>query len=186
MKIGITAVVVIATALMTSGGCSETRVNADSLIVQDFSKRVSDYQQLAKTLEDKLTRLKATGSQASIEEHQHALADAIREERKGAKAGDIFSPKISAEFRRLTALAMQGGDAARIRKSLQNSEPVKLQLRVNDSYPSGIPQQSTPPSLLLNLPPLPPNLEFRLLGTTLILLDSKANLVVDLMPNAIA
>jgi hypothetical protein len=96
MRIGITAVVVITAALMTAGGQADTRVNADSLIVQEFSKRVSDYQQLAKALYDKLPRLKTTGSQSSIEEHQHALADAIRAERKGAKAGDIFSPQISA------------------------------------------------------------------------------------------
>jgi hypothetical protein len=172
-------------ATMATLAIADTRVNADALIVQEFSKRIVDYEQMVKALDQTLPRLKVTGSQLSIEVHQHALAEAIREARKTAKPGDIFTPQISAEFRRLTGLAMQGADAARIRKSLQDSEPVQFQLKVNDAYPSGVPQQSTPPSLLMNLPPLPSSLQYRLLGSTLILLDSNSNLVVDLMRNAL-
>lgn len=164
---------------------ADTRVNPDAAIIEDFTKRISDYTQLQKSLDGKLPRLKSTGSQVTISEHQHDLARALREARKEAKAGDIFTPPISAEFRRLTGLAMQGADNSRIRKSLQDSEPVKFSLKVGDSYPAGVPTQSTPPTLLMNLPPLPPELQYRLLGSTLILLDAKANLVVDLMPNAI-
>ncbi len=166
-------------------GWADTRVNADSQIVADFMKRVSDYQQMEKGLEDKLPKLRETDSLRAIAHEQHALAGAIREARKNARQGDIFTPKISSEFRRLAGLAMQGNNAARILKSLQDSEPVKIPLRVGDAYPSDVPQQSTPPTLLMNLPALPRDLQYRLSGKTLILLDSKANLVVDLMPNAI-
>jgi len=164
---------------------ADDRVNADAQITADFTKRVADYQQLKKTLEDKQPRLKETGSEFTIQEHEHKLAKAIREARKNARPGDIFTPPISAEFRRLTGLAMVGNNTARIHKSLQDSEPVQMQLKVGDSYPAGVPEQSTPPTLLLNLPALPPGLEYRLLGPTLILLDTKANIVVDLMTNAL-
>jgi hypothetical protein len=185
MKTRVLAVFLMAVVFRSATVLADTRVNADSLIVQDFSKRVADYEQMVKSLDQKLPRLKVTGSQVSIEEHQHDLAQAVREARKAAKPGDIFTPQISAEFRRLTGLAMQGADAARIRKSLQDSEPVQFQLKVNDAYPTGVPQQSTPPTLLMNLPPLPSSLQYRLLGSTLILLDSNSNLVVDLMRNAL-
>lgn len=176
---------VLAVLAVSGARAADIRVNADSVIVADFTKRVSEYQQLQKTLDGKLPRLKSTGSELTIEEHQHGLGAAIREARAEAHQGDIFTPEISTEFRRLIGLAMQGEDARRIRKSLQDAEPVRLQLKVNDSYPSRLPRQSTPPTLLMNLPRLPGDLEYRLLGSTLILLDTKASLVVDLIPNAL-
>jgi hypothetical protein len=79
---------------------------------------------------------------------------------------------------------MQGPEAQRIRKSLEHAEPVQGQLRVNAPYPS-VPLQSTPPSLLLNLPPLPSEVDYRLVGRALVLRDVQANLIVDFVPNAI-
>ena len=51
--------------------------------------------------------------------------------------------------------------------------------------PPNIPLQSTPPTILLNLPRLPPELEYRIVGRTLVLRDAVANIVVDLIPDAI-
>ena len=76
---------------------------------------------------------------------------------------------------------MQPEDGKNIRQSLRSSEPVQLNLNINQSYPSHVPLQSTPPSLLVNLPPLPPDLEYRVIGRDLILLDTKANLIVDIV-----
>jgi hypothetical protein len=76
---------------------------------------------------------------------------------------------------------MQPGDARDIRQSLRNAEPVQLHLEINESYPANVPLQSTPPSLLENLPALPPEIEYRITGQDLILLDAKANLIVDMI-----
>ena len=48
--------------------------------------------------------------------------------------------------------------------------------RVNESYPANIPLQSTPPSLLANLPHLPQEVEYRVAGRDLILLDVQARI----------
>ena len=48
-----------------------------------------------------------------------------------------------------------------------------------------MPLQSTPPSLLMNLPDLPKGLEYRLLGNELVLRDADANVIVDYVPNAV-
>ena len=70
---------------------------------------------------------------------------------------------------------------------MKHAEPLAPRpLQVNDAYPPATPLQSTPPSLLLNLPPLPPDLEYRVVGHALILRDIDANLIVDFIPNAIA
>jgi hypothetical protein len=177
-----TLLLIACAALMAQ---SQPAVNPDAAIVQDFQKRTADYQKLHKIVEGKLPRLKRTPSQEKIEHHEKELAHELREARRSARQGDIFSPEISSEFRRLIALAMQGQNAGRVEKSLKSAEPVQLKLEVNHKYPSNVPLQSTPPTLLENLPKLPPELEYRVVGHYLVLMDSKCNLIVDFIANAI-
>jgi hypothetical protein len=156
-------------------------VNADSAIIVQFQKRVAEYVQLRKNIEAHMPPLKATGSIEKIEQHEKELGDEIRIARRNAKQGDVFTPEISAEIRRLIGIAMHP-DGKNIRQSLRHSEPVQLRLKVNERYPHHIPLQSTPPSLLDNLPMLPPEIEYRVTGPDLVLLDVKANLIIDLIP----
>ena len=76
---------------------------------------------------------------------------------------------------------MQSGDATHVRQSLRRSEPVQIYLKVNDKYPEQMPLQTTPPTLLENLPKLPQEIEYRITGRDLVLLDAKVNLVIDVM-----
>jgi hypothetical protein len=48
-----------------------------------------------------------------------------------------------------------------------------------------MPLTTTPPTLLSKLPQLPPELAYRIVGRDLTLKDTKAGLIVDLIPNAI-
>jgi hypothetical protein len=163
----------------------QNRVNPDSQLIQDFETHVTEYVKLHKTVEAKLPPLKLTASPEVIANHQHDLASRIREERKQARQGDIFTAKISGEFHRLIGMVMGGPEAGRIKTSLKAAEPVRLQLHVNDEYPAGVPLQSMPPTLLQNLPRLPAEVEYRIVGDSLILRDVKANLIVDFIPQAI-
>ena len=157
----------------------------DTDALRDFGKRVAEYRKLNKLIDGKLPQLKPTDSESKIKEHQTELAKGIREARKDAAQGDIFIPAIANEFKRLIAMTMRGARDTRIRQSLSSGEPVHLQLHVNEEYPNTVPVQSTPPTLLLNLPQLPPELDYRIVGHDLLLRDVKANLVVDLIPGAI-
>ena len=155
-------------------------------IVKDFEKRVADYVSMQKTIQGEVHGLKPTNSADAITQHEHRLARRIREARRTAMQGNIFTPAIEAEFQRLIGLTMKGPEAGPIRESLQHSGPLAPRaIRVNASYPAATPLQSTPPSLLLNLPILPAGLEYRLVGNALILRDREANLIVDFIPNAI-
>jgi len=165
-------------------GTSNPPVNQDSAIIVEFQKRVADYLQLRKETESKMTTLKPTGSVEKITDHEAELTRRIREARAGAKQGDIFTPPVAAEIKRLVAIAMRP-DGKNIKSSLRHAEPVALHLKVNESYPLRIPRQSTPPSLLENLPMLPPEIEYRLSGGDLVLLDAKANLVIDFIPSVL-
>ncbi len=175
------------------GGCGafraapaqRIRVNPHALQIERFRQGVAAYDHLHKNAAAQLPALKPKESRAKILDFQRALAAKIRAARPDAKWGDLFTPPVSREFRRLIRISMQGREAARIRTSLKLGEPVRVKVAVNGSYPSPVPQETTPPSLLLNLPELPPELEYRVVGHTLVLCDVNANLIVDYISNAI-
>ena len=128
---------------------------------------------------------------ALIAKHEKQIADAIRAARPNAKQGEIFTPGA----RRLITMAikqtLEGKEGAAAKatilgegnpKSEASSEPVNL--AVNAPYPISAPFSTVPPSVLMALPPLPKELEFRFVGHNLILRDTKANMIVDVLPEA--
>ena len=58
-------------------------------------------------------------------------------------------------------------------------------MKVNQVYPETLAYTTVPPSLLLKLPILPDEVAYRIVGHDLVLLDVKADMVVDLMPRII-
>jgi hypothetical protein len=179
------AILAVCSAMPQTAKASET-VNQGAALLQDFQRRVGDYMKLHKTVQSEVHRLKPTKSPEAIEHYEHSLARGIRAARRGSRQGDIFTPEIAAEFRRLIDATMHGPQAGAIRESLKHAEPLAPRpLRVNGAYPAATPLQSAPPSLLMNLPPLPAELEYRVVGQSLILRDIEANLIVDFIVNAI-
>ncbi len=170
-----------------AGLCLAARAetNPSAALVKDFEDRIAAYMKLRDKAARDLPRLKPTPNASKISRHERELADRIRQERPSAAQGDIFTPEIGAEFRRLIRATMEGPEGARIKSSLNHAEPVAITLRVGDAYPHDVPLQSTPPSLLLNLPKLPRDLGYRIVGRALVLRDSRANLVVDFLPAAL-
>jgi len=161
-------------------------VNPDSALITDFEKQIKDYMKLRKQAEAGMPALKPTATVHKINEHRRLLASSIQAARPQAKQGDIFSPAITQEFKHLISIGYQGADGTKVRTSLRNDEPVNnVLVRVNAVYPEHIPLQTTPPSILLNLPELPRELDYRIVGHTLVLRDVGANLIVDYIPGAI-
>jgi hypothetical protein len=160
----------------------------DSAVLKDFDSRVNDYMKLEKGLvqTEPSAPTRPTPSAKQIVEAQKELAAKVRGARPNAKQGDIFTPEIAAFFRQQIAAPLAGKHGPKIRASLRHAEPVKpIPLKVDDDYPNGLPLQSTPPTLLLNLPKLPKELDYRIVGHDLVLHDTNANLIVDFIPGAI-
>ena len=151
-----------------------------------FTERLEEYRKLRARAIAGLSKLKPTPSAEEIAQHQGALADRIRTARAHTGQGNIFTPDTALQFRKQIASAMQGQAGASIRRSLASSAPVRMPLAVNLEYPQGIPLQTTPPTLLANLPKLPAGFEYRVVDRNLVLLDVEANLIVDYLPDAIA
>lgn len=152
-----------------------------------FTARVQQYVKLQKSVEASLPALKPTNEVARIAEHQHALAREIAQARSSARQGGIFTEEVTRHFRRIIRGEFQGPTAQQARKTIRPDDPFKVvvRLRVNEVYPDNIPLTTTPPTLLSKLPELPKELAYRIVGRDLTLKDTKAGLIVDLIPNAI-
>lgn len=161
-----------------TGLCSE-RVSPGAKLVADFEQRVDSYSKLRNQAAADVSPLKQGATPEAITQHEQEFAERIRALRPNARQGEIFSPPIVGEFRHLFAIALKGADGRRIRSAWHNAETNKFPVRVNQPYPLAVPLQSMPAALLGNLPRLPENLEYRMIGDDLILRDIGANLIVD-------
>jgi len=161
-------------------------VNQDSLTIQDFNKRVDEYVKLRKRSQLALPAFKPRKTATEVSEYQRSLAKKVQAQAGHPKAGEVFSPAISELFRKLIATPMGSDGGGKIRASLHHAEPVhKISLQVNEQYPQVSAMQSTPPTLLSNLPRLPSEIEYRIVGRELVLLDTASNLIIDLLPDAL-
>ena len=151
----------------------------------DFARRVDGYQKLRSDLEGKLPPLKSTDKPEKILAHEQALAQSIADARKAAARGDIFAGPIEAEFRRLIRNAFVGPKGRALSRTIRQGEPLNLELRVNQVYPATVPVTTVPPTLLQELPKLPRNLEYRVVGRDFVLEDVKSRLVVDFIKDAL-
>jgi hypothetical protein len=115
-----------------------------------------------------------------------ALAAAIRIRRPGAKIGDLFTFEIRRTFRKLIAHSLVGhgivpGDLlAELRRQIG---PGSYRIAVNEPYPWQL-RAAIPPCVLDVLPPLPWELDWRVIDHDLLLIDLGSGLVVDVLPDA--
>ena len=157
------------------------RVQVWGFIVADFSARVASYVELRRTLEQGLPGLTVTDDPGDFMRAELALAHRIRAARDGAKQGDIFTPAISLEFKRVLRLAVD----ANIRAAIMDDNPGEFSIRINGPYPKSRPHSTVPPRILSQLPSLPDDVEYRFLGRHLILYDRRANVILDRIRHAI-
>ena len=174
-------------AIAGQGAASGKEQKEDAAGFKEFLDRVQDYVKLHKTVEATLPPLKPKEELPEmISAHQQALARKIRQARLPAERHDIFTKLSREAFRRAIRSTFQGPEADHAIATLQQGAPLKeVHLKVNEVYPDGVPHTTVPPTLLQNLPKLPDELEYCIVGRDLILLDVRANLVVDLLKGII-
>jgi len=175
---------------MAAGFAGQAQIPQDKEEARDykiFAERVQAYIKLQKHLEDSLSTLKPTKEVEQIVEHQHALAGKIADARRDAHQGDIFAHKVAERFRKIIHSEFHGPEGRLARRTIRQDDPSKAmaRLHVNDVFPEGMPLTTTPATLLRKLPELPQDLAYRFVGHDLTLIDIKARLIVDLIPNVI-
>jgi hypothetical protein len=158
----------------------------DAAGFKEFTVRMEGYLTLHKSIEKKLPALKNKEELPEmIAAHQQALARMIREARPQAKRGDIFTPAAREAFRHVIRSVFPDPQTAARATKRQRDTAREVRLRVNGIYPDAVAETTFPPVLLQELPTLPDELAYRIVGRDLILVDAKANLVVDLLHEAL-
>ena len=152
------------------------------MVRADFDTRVLDYFVLRTTLLVGLPAQHVTEHPAENIEIQQALARRIRRARAGAQRGEIFTPAISAEFRRILLIET----TPEVLAAIKDDNPGQFSHRINGDYPKRRTLSTMPAIFLAVLPTLPVGLEYRFLGAQLILHDTSANVILDTMSCAIA
>ena len=179
-------------AVGAASGC-ETKETAEkraasptTIVFADFEKRVDGYMKLRKTLVDSVGELDPTKSQAEITTRATKLANSIRTARAQAKQGDLFKPAESALVATLIKQEYsRRADSVRDTREEQQDELPDFVPTVNQVYPTTYPLATFPATLLPLLPPLPEQLEYRIVQHYLVLRDIEANVILDVMPNAV-
>jgi hypothetical protein len=161
------------------------RVNPEAETIKEFLDQVKTYVDLRNRLEDTLKDLPSKADPAAADRHQRELAKLVQAQRTSARQGDIFIPAMQHRIRTLLRPVFTGPGGRQIRDEIHDNESkAGAPLRVNARYPDEVPLSTMPPQVLAALPKLPEELEYRFIGTGLILFDPHAHIIVDFMTRA--
>jgi len=159
-------------------------VNPYGAAVKEFRDRTAAYLAVHKKAAESVPPLKETDDPSKLTSREVALGEAIRQARAGAKPGDVFGAELAPRIRDIIKkdwARRSGADKAGLAEDI----PPGTLADVNATYPSALALATFPASLLMALPPLPEDLEYRFVGRHLILRDVKANIIVDVLPNVL-
>lgn len=158
----------------------------DPELMKGFTERVGEYLKLQKRLEGEAPKLPEKATPEQIADHHGVLSEAIVEARSGAAQGDVFGAAAD-EFRRVIKSNLPPPAKEAVKDGNPKNEPptAPIRIAVNSRYPNAAPVSTIPPRLLLRLPQLPEPIQYRFVGKDLILLDSKADLIIDYLTNVI-
>jgi hypothetical protein len=148
-----------------------------------FKKRLDDYLKLRSAITAKIPDVSQTHDPNKISAREKALGEAISAARITAKPGDLFgdlSPIITQIIAKDWATR-----SAVDRKAIFKELPAGVQVTINRPYPTTLPLLTVPSNLLVNLPMLPDDLEYRIVDRHLLLRDRDANLVIDILYNVL-
>jgi hypothetical protein len=158
----------------------EFKVQVWGFAAADFTARISAYAALRQSLQKGLPVMEVTTDPRDIFTAERLLAVRIKRARKDARRGAIFTPEIAAAFRDVLRLETKESTCAVI----ADDGPEPFELETNDSYPKTAALSTVPVNILNLLPDLPEDVQYRFVGRHLILHDTRANLILDRIPNA--
>lgn len=160
------------------------KANPTGTAVLAFKQRVADYMKIHHEAESKVPKLTETNDPTKVHDREVALGAMIKTLRPAAREGDILGGDFRAVLEREVRQDFMQRSASD-RKALIQELPAKVKMAVNMTYPSDLPLATFPAKLLKKLPDLPEELEYRIVGRNLVLLDVTANVIVDIARNIV-
>jgi hypothetical protein len=151
-----------------------------------FAERVAAYAELHQRVDAAFVPLTPTDDLEVIFERRAYLAAAIKAARPHARQGEIFESSAGAAVRDVVATALSGVDVEVLLQELYEEceMPAGYRPPVNAGYPQWATHEM-PFVVLWALPALPASIQYRLIDHDLLLWDVDANLIVDVLPDAL-
>lgn len=180
----------VVAALMILGGAAAAQVpTPESDAIGQFTTATQEYAWLHRRLENQLAPLELMSSADTINRAVQEMAALLRAARPEARQGDLFTDTLGVELRLRIAAALAANDFTSgdvlMAEAAEGIDAAVAPLKVNGPFP-WIHASAMFPCVSQALPPLPPELQYRIVGSTLVLIDVHAGLIVDLLPHALA
>lgn len=161
------------------------------------TKKAADIKRVQDALGAKIRAARATAKQGDIvtpeiqNKFRRLMYPAVQ-----PTAGDKSAPPSPVKDVPVQGTPVQGTSGRAVKSDVnetlkENTEERKEEgkqpvvFKVNASYPDDTPLPTTPAQVLMKLPKLPEQLEYRIVGKTLIIRDREADIIVDFVPNAL-
>lgn len=174
-------------AVVLAAGLGQPLIDRDGVL--SFARAAEDYAFMHRRLERRLPAIEVNANPETIRRAIDAMAAAVRVARADAVQGDLFNPRVQAAIRIRIARALRthGLSPADVRAAelAEGIDPAGVPLKVNGTFPWAI-GTAMVPCILEALPPLPPELQYRLVGRDLVLIDVHASLIIDILREALA
>jgi hypothetical protein len=173
------ATVVIPIMLLSPAGIQ----GQEDQVLRQFALSTDSYARLHRSALESVPRALCGGPE-EIESTRSLLDAEIRQLRPNAREGQIFTREVGVLIRRRLDAAIR--DLQWLPRDLEmgpDGRAIRWIAEVNAGYPPSFGMQ--PWSAFNALPGLPGELEYRLVGYDLVLVDVLANLVVDVLRDAI-
>ena len=172
------ATILVALMLLTPGV-----LEPDEQVLRSFTQSVERYAALHREALESVPR-ELCGGPEELELTRSLLDSEIRRLRPHAREGDIFTPEVARLMRRRVEAAVRNAGWIPPDPEIgADGRPIRRVAEVNAAYSPYFGPH--PWSVFRALPPLPDELEYRFVGRDLVLIDVLANLVVDVLRQAI-
>jgi hypothetical protein len=168
-----------------SGPQPGSSLPADAAAIKQFDDAIAQYLALRQGLRSEVAGPVKDSTALQLNNASDALAGAIQRARVKARVGAIFSEPVAAAIKRRINDLMRTGKMSEVLAGIDDDGAASPAPTVHLRFPSSVQLATMPPSLLAVLPPLPRELEYRIVGRTLVLRDVDASLVLDYIPNAV-
>jgi len=153
-----------------------------------FDHTTQDYAMMHRRLERPIGRIELGTPVAEINRMIRELSAGIRAQRSDARQGDFFGTDLSQVLRaRVNAALLTHGFTTENLRAASRVDGVDyriVHLQVNDTFP-WILGTSMFACVIEALPPLPPELQYRIVDDDLVLIDIHASLIVDILPRVL-
>jgi hypothetical protein len=171
--------------LSASGQQPAAGASAEATAIKEFDKAIAEYMALRRGLRSEVAGPVKNSTSSQVTDASDALAGAIERARRDAAVGSIFNKPVASVIKRRITEAVRTEQLAPVLADIDDEGKASAIPKIHLRLPVSAQMATMPPSLLKVLPPLPKELEYRILGRYPILRDVDASLILDYVAAAV-